>query len=205
LKIFLKILLLSCFGLTNQLSAQELDIKLLRKINLNRYKQFDGELQLVNQSADFVAVSTPVILLSAGFLKNDARLKKEGTNAALSVIGAYGVGYILKKTVNRARPYEVYKDIQNFAVENDASFPSGATSVSFATATSLSLSYPKWYVIVPSYLYAGTVGYSRLHLGVHYPSDVLAGAVLGAGSAVVSRALNKWVTNGLRKKKLKSN
>ncbi|MBK9508029.1 MAG: phosphatase PAP2 family protein [Cytophagaceae bacterium] len=205
MKKFLKILFLSGLGLMNQLSAQDLDIELLRKININRYKQFDNELQIINQSADYVAVGVPVVMLSAGFIKNDAALKKEGFNAALSVLGAYGVGYVLKKSINRARPYEDYKDIQNFAVENDASFPSGATSVSFATATSLSLSYPKWYVIVPSYLYAGTVGYSRLHLGVHYPSDVLAGAVLGAGSAVVSRVLNKWVTNNIRKKKVKSN
>ena len=66
------------------------------------------------------------------------------------------------------------------------SFPSGHTSGAFATATILSLEYPKWYVIVPSYLWAGTVGYSRLHLGVHYPTDVLGAMVVGAGSAYLS-------------------
>lgn len=61
----------------------------------------------------------------------------------------------------------------------------------FALATSLSLSYPKWYIIVPSYAWAGSVGYSRMDLGVHYPSDVLAGAVIGAGSAWLTYYINK--------------
>jgi membrane-associated phospholipid phosphatase len=113
------------------------------------------------------------------------------------------VGYILKKSVNRNRPYVTYPFLQNYKIENDSSFPSGSTSVAFSAATSLSLSYPKWYVIAPAALYASGVGYSRLHLGVHYPSDVLAGAVLGAGSAFVSRRLNKMLVNEFRKRKVK--
>jgi membrane-associated phospholipid phosphatase len=63
--------------------------------------------------------------------------------------------------------------------------------MAFATATSLSLAYPKWYVIVPSFAYAGTVAYSRMHLGVHYPSDVAAGAVIGAGCAYLTFLIGK--------------
>ena len=63
--------------------------------------------------------------------------------------------------------------------------------MAFATATSLSLTYPKWYIIVPAYSWAGAVGYSRMHLGVHYPSDVFIGALVGAGSAWLTHAMNK--------------
>ena len=58
-------------------------------------------------------------------------------------------------------------------------------------ATSLSVKYPKWYVIAPSALWACSVGVSRMNEGVHYPSDVLAGAAIGAGCAVVNIYVNK--------------
>jgi membrane-associated phospholipid phosphatase len=56
--------------------------------------------------------------------------------------------------------------------EKGLSFPSQHTSFAFATATALSLQYRKWWVVVPAYTWAAMVGYSRLYLGQHYPSDV---------------------------------
>ena len=88
-----------------------------------------------------------------------------------------------------------YPDIFKKAKAGSPSFPSGHTSSAFATATSLSLAYPEWYVIVPSFAYAGTVAYSRMHLGVHYPSDVAAGALIGAGCAYLTFKVNKALLN----------
>lgn len=191
------------FAVTIQTFGQNPDIDILKEINLNRNDSFDSKMQFLTNTSDFVALGTPMTLLAVGFIKDDANLKKEGLNAAVAVVGTYGLGYILKNTVKRNRPYVTYPIIQNYRVENDSSFPSGSTSIAFSSATSLSLSYPKWYVIAPSALYAAGVGYSRLHLGVHYPSDVLAGALIGVGSAFVSRGLNKMLLNEFRKRKLK--
>jgi membrane-associated phospholipid phosphatase len=110
--------------------------------------------------------------------------------AVASVLNA-GVTNALKYSINRDRPYVTYPDITKKAKGGSPSFPSGHTSTAFATATSVSLSYPKWYIIVPSYLYAGAVAYSRMDLGVHYPSDVLAGAVIGTGCAYITWKVNQ--------------
>jgi membrane-associated phospholipid phosphatase len=53
--------------------------------------------------------------------------------------------------------------------------------------------YPKWYVIVPSYSWAVAVGYSRMHMGMHYPSDVLMGAIIGTASSFLSFKVQKWI------------
>jgi undecaprenyl-diphosphatase len=55
----------------------------------------------------------------------------------------------------------------------------------------LSRSYPKWYIAAPAYLWAGSVGYSRMYLGVHYPSDVFGGAVLGTTTSLLLRPAMK--------------
>ena len=99
----------------------------------------------------------------------------------------------IKYSINRQRPFVTYPIIVNQTESTSPSLPSMHTSIAFSTATSLSISFPKWYVIAPSFLWASTVGYSRLHLGAHYPTDVFAGAIVGAGSAYLTYKLNKWI------------
>ena len=100
--------------------------------------------------------------------------------------------------VCRIRPCDVNQTVQLIiARPADYSFPSGHTATAFALATSLSITYPKWYVIAPSALWACSVGVSRMNEGVHYPSDVLAGAVIGAGCAVVNVYVNRWLNKWL--------
>lgn len=79
------------------------------------------------------------------------------------------------------------------------SFPSGHTTDAFSLATSLTLNFKQWYVIVPAYLWAGSVGYSRLYLGAHYPSDVFGGAIVGSTSAFITYKLSKWLNKKGRK------
>jgi undecaprenyl-diphosphatase len=111
-----------------------------------------------------------------------------------SVAVNQGITELMKYTFNRNRPFITYPDITKKSAAGSPSFPSGHTSSSFALATSLSLTYPKWYVIASSYTWAGTVAFSRMELGVHYPSDILAGAFVGAGCAWLTHVVNKKLT-----------
>jgi membrane-associated phospholipid phosphatase len=185
-------LLLNLFLATN-IFAQNADIDLLKSINVGRNQSLDGTFKFISDADAPIALAAPLSVLAVGFAKNDKALKIKGLEMTASLIVAVGVELSLKKIINRDRPFVTYPFIQNVVSEDNASFPSGHTSVAFATATSLSLQFPKWYVIVPSYTYAAAVGYSRLHLGVHYPTDVLGGAIVGAGSALLCNELNKWL------------
>lgn len=92
---------------------------------------------------------------------------------------------IIKHLVNRPRPFITYPFIEKVTGENSPSFPSGHTSDAFTLAISLSFFFPKWYVITPSFLWAFAVGYSRMDLGVHYPSDILGSVIIAIISGAV--------------------
>lgn len=179
--------------------SQNVDIDILRDINLNRNKQLDGVFRGVTNSVGPVAVGVPLILYGVSMINCDSINKQKAIFIGVSVISATVLTTILKRTFNRPRPFITYPDIEKATSGGSASFPSGHTSDAFAFATSLSMAYPKWYIIAPSYVWASAVGYSRMDLGVHYPSDVFFGAILGAGSAVLTREIQKL----LNKKKHK--
>lgn len=174
-------------------NAQHLDIDILERIHQPGQTQANQFYQNLTTSADYVAVLTPVTLLGTGLLSKNKELTRKGITSGIAVLGTYGVGYILKKTVKRPRPWETHGQIIPYQLDDGSSFPSGSTSVAFAAATSLTASFPKWYVALPAYTYASAVGYSRVRLGAHYPSDVLAGAVLGTASVFVSQKLTNLI------------
>jgi membrane-associated phospholipid phosphatase len=174
--------------------SQNVDIAMLRAINNGRNEQLDPSFRFVTNSAAPLAIGVPVILFSTGLIKKDTLGINKALYVGASVLSAAVITNILKYTIDRPRPFETYPDIEKATHAGSPSFPSGHTSDAFSLATSLSIAYPKWYVIVPSYAWAMTVAYSRMHLGVHYPSDVLAGALVGAGSAYLCYKGQQWLT-----------
>lgn len=173
--------------------SQSFDIQNLREINVERNKSLDPTFKTITNSASPISIAAPIVVFSIGLINNDADLKKKGIFIGETFLVNAFITTALKYSVNRARPATTYSDIEKVTSGGSGSFPSGHTSESFATAASLSLAFPKWYVIAPSFIWASAVGYSRMDLGVHYPSDVAAGAIVGAGSAYLSYKLNKWI------------
>ena len=103
--------------------------------------------------------------------------------AGLAMLIALGVGYAvgnvwLKELVMRPRPFVTHTDLTPLLDPGDRwSFPSGHALSSFAAATALFFFHKKTGLL--AYLLAACIAFSRLYASVHYPTDVLAGAVLG--------------------------
>lgn len=174
--------------------AQAGEVKLLD--NINPTNPSSSFWKASSASVYPLAVATPMGLLAAGYLKKDKALQKKGWQSLGALVVNTAITQGLKYSINRARPYEQYPTlIHPYQVDADPSFPSGHTSIAFATAASLSIHCKKWYVVVPAYAWATSVGYSRMYLGQHYPTDVLAGAAIGVGSAY----LGHWLTKKLLK------
>ncbi len=87
---------------------------------------------------------------------------------------------ILKNLVARTRPYDAIAGLSSLiGSQSDFSFPSGHTGSSFAAATVMFCGLKKRYGSFALIL-AALIGFSRIYVGVHYPSDVIGGALIGA-------------------------
>ena len=167
---------------------------MLRAINKNEHPNLDISMRITSASIYPAMVIAPGSLFLTGYVNDDKVMMRNGikTGAAIGLNLLLTTG--LKYTINRPRPFEQYpNEIVKRTDAGKYSFPSGHTSAAFATATAVTLSTKKWYVAVPSYAYACAVGYSRMRLGVHFPSDVLGGMILGIGSSLLVFQIDKWI------------
>jgi undecaprenyl-diphosphatase len=104
-----------------------------------------------------------------------------------AALGAFGfelpIYKILKIGVKRPRPCDGLAGIDRRIMPGDRfSFPSGHTAAAFLVATLLGFLFP--ILVLPAFIWASLVGLSRVYLGVHYPTDTLAGMLLGVLSAL---------------------
>jgi undecaprenyl-diphosphatase len=113
---------------------------------------------------------------------------------ALADLAAQLISYGLRQAIGRERPPEVYAAPKPLVrVPHDGSFPSGHATASFACATMLAFYAPR---AAPAlFLLAAAIAWSRVYVGVHYPLDVLGGAVLGVLISIVLR----WLLGALRR------
>lgn len=166
--------------------AQEfknLDISILKAIFENRNPGFDILLRAITNSAAALAFGIPGILLLYTLFKKDRANQLRALQLLIPVALSAIVSNLLKYAIDLPRPYEVYPFIHKLSVGGSPSFPSGHTADAFAFAMAVSLMYRKWFIVILMLAWASVVGYTRMALGVHFPSDVLAGAMIGMLSA----------------------
>ena len=108
--------------------------------------------------------------------------RKAGLSALCAmIIGLVVVNFTIKPLFARPRPWLVIQGFVNLVEEKDPnSFPSGHTNAAFAFALALCMTAPKRWMKITAVCLAVVMGLSRLYVGVHFPSDVLAGALIGS-------------------------
>ena len=118
-------------------------------------------------------------IIAAVLLLIFKKSRKTGFSVALALITGLIIGnLILKNLVGRIRPYEFNEGVEILVARlSDYSFPSGHTLASFEAATALLIREKR--LGVPALVLAVAIAFSRLYLYVHYPTDVLAGIILG--------------------------
>ena len=140
--------------------------------------------------------NTGMLFIALGVLM---LLFKPTRRAGLSALCAMLIGFIvvnltIKPLVSRPRPWLAIEDFVSLVPEHDPnSFPSGHTNAAFAFALAVWACAPKKWMKAAAVAMAAVMGLSRLYVGVHFPSDVLVGAIVGSlcgllGAFVVKKA-----------------
>lgn len=124
-----------------------------------------------------------------------------GLTALIAIaIGALITNVCLKNIVARTRPYEVVDGLTRLIeAQHDYSFPSGHTCVSFAAAGVYFSMFSKRFWAWSSIVLATLIMFSRLYVGVHYPTDVLAGLLAGIFAAWLAYMIyEKWLKQRMK-------
>jgi membrane-associated phospholipid phosphatase len=179
-------------GLARRLQAVErVDVALYAAIARVSTPTLDRTMACLSHAADYSRLS----LLSAAVLTASGRCGRRAAVHGLASVGVTAslVNLVAKPLGRRGRPDRVADQAFNarhVRMPSSTSFPSGHSAAAFAFATGVGHVLPP--AAIPLRGLAVLVSYSRVHTGVHYPADVVAGALVGiALSSLTTRALDR--------------
>ena len=205
-KIFLLIFLL----FTSSLHAQRrdlvkpdpdnIDVKIFRTINNNQCGFLNTIIPVTDKSILFTSTLIPATLFTVSRANDSYYDENSSVLLALSEGLSAGIAFGLKNIFKRERPFATLSNVNYYKSKfllDRYSFPSGHSAMSFSMATSLTLRYPNKPLLISGlFLYSTVVSLGRIYLGVHYPTDVLAGMLIGSGSAAIIYSLRKEIIKG---------
>ena len=163
-----------------RVAANALDLAVYRRVRSLAHTP--GRVRWVRRYSRLGEHSVLWLAIGIAGVAVDDRQRGTWARATASVGGAYLLSTSIKMAIGRRRP--LIEDLPHLMVTpTGLSFPSSHSTSSFAAARAFGGLLPAG----PLYLAAGAMAFSRLYLGVHYPSDVAAGAALGTVVGSVGR------------------
>lgn len=178
----------------------KIDFQILDFIQRHLRCEFlDKILPIITKLGDHGTV--PIII--AVILLIITRTRKIGLSMGIAFICGGVIGNLfLKNVIGRIRPYDVTGAEILIKRLSDYSFPSGHTLIAFETAVVLLvlLKGRTKPIAIGATVIAATVAFSRLYLYVHYPTDVLAGIVLGTAFGIIGAKVGTYIVSKFEKK-----
>ncbi|MEJ8802077.1 phosphatase PAP2 family protein [Pontibacter sp. H249] len=163
-----------------------LDLQVLELLHGSRLALVDFMLLFLTDTAYAIGVLVPISLYLAGYIWKDKALKFKAVQYVFAMALNVLIVGTLKYSVDRPRPFLNNATITQLAEADSSSFPSGHTAFAFTAAVTLALMFHSNLFRGVVLVWALLIAYSRLALGVHYPSDVLASVLLGSLAAVLT-------------------
>ncbi len=166
-----------------RLRWRALDKNLIHYLSKRRYRFLTSFMRLISHIGDgFAWFFLCILFMIIGFLQEGEFTTSGEVSTGISILFGLLIQGILqmivKRIFNRQRPYVKHDDISKAIKPPDRfSFPSGHTAGAFTVSFVLYYYHP--FISIPFFILSGLIAFSRMYLGVHYLSDILAGIVLG--------------------------
>jgi undecaprenyl-diphosphatase len=165
--------------MTPMTSIDEFDISILEYVMNNIRKEWLDPIVIFITHLGKAGIAWIIIILALLIVKKTRRV---GIACAVAlVLNVILCNFIIKPLVARPRPYDLYEQIVCIVKPQwDYSFPSGHTAASFSVSSVLPYMKMKKRFSIPAIVLATMIALSRIYVCVHYPTDVICGAILGA-------------------------
>ena len=169
-------------------AAHVVDVRVYQAVAGTSTPQLDEPLRVLSGAANYSRLSMAAAALLALTGPRGRRAAVAGL-ASVAVTSAT-VNIVAKLATRRRRPARADLGVfeaRHVPMPHSTSFPSGHSASAFAFSTGVGHVWPV--AAVPLHALAATVAYSRVHTGVHYPGDVVAGSLIGVGAAALTTRL----------------
>ena len=172
--------------------SSNVDDYIVISLNQLRNNFLDAVLLAFSYSAAPITYTTAAVGFSLSLLRQFKPLRQKLHTLVAAVTISGTVPKLLKPIIARPRPFQLISAIHPLGPANGWSFPSGHTCDAFVLAAVTAIVLPDKKMLVSIvYLWAIIIGFSRIYLGVHFLSDVLAGVALSTASALLAH----WMVN----------